>query len=394
MDGAVGAGAAAATGNPPSSTQLEFTQAMSDFKTMFPSMDADVIETVLRSNNGAVDATIDHLLAMSADNELGVTPDTGPPLAGVDHPPDYPPSAHPPTYQQATQEEAADLIRLEEATTSSLNLGPTLPSGPGTRSSSHPGWDLLSDTPHSLGVYTGESDQSQLPPGATSLPGPPGRAYSHPKRVEAERPPLCDESSSSAATGAPVGGSLVPTRQMLQDQYEANLKQREAARTGPGSPTSQEASALAQYLKDERLALMMQNEEFMAELRGDNDFMSCLDQEANWSPTVGSGSGPIRSPPASSAKSSMDEALFREKLRNMGKSSKRKFTQLAGMFSRRKGNRPFLGATGAPSKDNLLLNSDSLTGADEDDEDGLESEGNTPEMSRKTPSKGKYTSFS
>ena len=50
-------------------TQLEFHQAMSDFKTMFPEMDEDVIEVVLRANNGAVDATIDQLLAMNLDSE-------------------------------------------------------------------------------------------------------------------------------------------------------------------------------------------------------------------------------------------------------------------------------------------------------------------------------------
>lgn len=48
--------------------RLEFNQAMEDFKTMFPSMDYEVIECVLRSNNGAVDATIDQLLQMSIDD--------------------------------------------------------------------------------------------------------------------------------------------------------------------------------------------------------------------------------------------------------------------------------------------------------------------------------------
>ena len=53
-----------------STLQLEFAQAMTDFKTMFPDMERDVIEAVLRANQGAVDATIDQLLAMSTDNQV------------------------------------------------------------------------------------------------------------------------------------------------------------------------------------------------------------------------------------------------------------------------------------------------------------------------------------
>ena len=34
---------------------------------MFPTMEEDVIEAVLRANDGAVDATIDQLLTMSID---------------------------------------------------------------------------------------------------------------------------------------------------------------------------------------------------------------------------------------------------------------------------------------------------------------------------------------
>lgn len=52
-----------------STMQLEFAQAMSDFKTMFPDMDHDVIEAVLRANHGAVDATINNLIEMSTDNQ-------------------------------------------------------------------------------------------------------------------------------------------------------------------------------------------------------------------------------------------------------------------------------------------------------------------------------------
>lgn len=56
-----------------STLQLEFAQAMSDFKTMFPDMERDVIEAVLRANQGAVDATIDQLLAMSVDNQASIS---------------------------------------------------------------------------------------------------------------------------------------------------------------------------------------------------------------------------------------------------------------------------------------------------------------------------------
>lgn len=48
---------------------LEFSQAMDDFKTMFPSMEHEVIECVLRANHGAVDSTIDQLLQMSLDSQ-------------------------------------------------------------------------------------------------------------------------------------------------------------------------------------------------------------------------------------------------------------------------------------------------------------------------------------
>lgn len=55
-----------------STLQLEFGQAMCDFKSMFPDIQRDVIEAVLRANQGAVDATIDQLLAMSIDNQVNV----------------------------------------------------------------------------------------------------------------------------------------------------------------------------------------------------------------------------------------------------------------------------------------------------------------------------------
>lgn len=46
---------------------LDFNSAMIDFKIMFPGLNDDIIESVLRSHDGVVEATIDHLLKMHSD---------------------------------------------------------------------------------------------------------------------------------------------------------------------------------------------------------------------------------------------------------------------------------------------------------------------------------------
>jgi len=61
----------------------------------------------------------------------------------------------------------------------------------------------------------------------------------------------------------------------LHDIYEENLRLREEVGKDPTSS----ASTRNQYLEDERIALMLQNEEFMAELQRDSEFMSALEME-------------------------------------------------------------------------------------------------------------------
>jgi len=48
---------------------LNFYESMYHFKKMFPKFESDVIEQVLRANNGAVDKTVDQLLLMATDYE-------------------------------------------------------------------------------------------------------------------------------------------------------------------------------------------------------------------------------------------------------------------------------------------------------------------------------------
>lgn len=49
---------------------LDFYESMYHFKKMFPKLDSDVIETILRANHGQVDKTLDQLLSLNVDTEL------------------------------------------------------------------------------------------------------------------------------------------------------------------------------------------------------------------------------------------------------------------------------------------------------------------------------------
>jgi len=67
-----------------------------------------------------------------------------------------------------------------------------------------------------------------------------------------------------------------------------------------------------QMLDDERLAMILQNAEFVEALRSDQDFMESLDTEQ--ATRKSPGCDPI------DVKAMDEEAAFREKLRQMGKS--------------------------------------------------------------------------
>ncbi len=161
-----------------------------------------------------------------------------------------------------------------------------------------------------------------------------------------------------------------------------------------GGGSTAEAAASSQMLEDEKFAIMLQNEEFMAELRGNREFLSALEEEAS-----GAGSDYLyhqqqqQQQPAAAKKSGgaggalgMDDAAFREKLKTMGKQSKQTFSRLAHLFSRGGGSQRLLGHAPAPSKDNLLLSADPLVeeARDSDEEEsGDEEKHSTTKVSQR-----------
>lgn len=174
--------------------QLEFGEAMNDFKHMFPTLDRDVIEAVLRANNGLVDATIDQLLSMGIDMD-GIMPGSA---ADSQHPPL-------PSYSSVNQSEPPP-------------------------------------------AYTPRDNTSNSSPTSRPLPATPYSAWN---------PPLLGKLPDDFLR---LGPSTTPV-------------------TSPrGYGDSMDDKELERFLEDEKLAMVLQNEEFIRELRHNEDFMLSLEK--------------------------------------------------------------------------------------------------------------------
>ncbi|XP_037665381.1 CUE domain-containing protein 1 isoform X2 [Choloepus didactylus] len=324
--------------------RLEFNQAMDDFKTMFPSMDYDIIECVLRANSGAVDATIDQLLQMnleggggsvyedSSDSEDSIPPEILERTLEPDSSDEEPPPVYsPPAYHMHMFDRPHPLAP------------PTPPpridmpgSGPAVSQRCYRNWNppLLGNLPDDF--------LRILPQQLDSVQGNPGG--SKPVSVSREGGPPC----------------------------------------AVGAGTRDQESRWKQYLEDERIALFLQNEEFMKELQRNRDFLLALERDVcqensfsvnsgflstdrlkyesqkskSSSVAVGNDYGfpsPVPAVPSSCQSSSCrvaelprgacsmgpseanpavsEDALFRDKLKHMGKSTRRKLFELARAFS-------------------------------------------------------------
>ena len=318
---------------------------MDDFKTMFPDMEVDVIEAVLRSNNGwysllttqfliktlsttagAVDETIDQLLTMTADCSQSVP-----------EPPQYSSNSLP-TYKEALRLDSVS----EMLGASSLQDQPDLLSGLDMMGASggeetfrqHQHWEAGESGPLRHVRNWRPPLLGKLPSDFLRLKPRHGHSYSHPHR--------------------PSSSSSFPGRADIPPVSERRNRTEETERNH-------------QLIEDEKFAMMLQNEEFMKELRGNKEFMSALEEEDHYQPVYNTVPAPDK--PKDLARRphlGMDDALFREKLKNMGKTSKQKFSKLATMFSRQRGASRVLGQAPAPSKDNLLLNADPVSNNRED----------------------------
>ncbi|XP_061868424.1 CUE domain-containing protein 1 isoform X2 [Colius striatus] len=211
--------------------RLEFNQAMEDFKTMFPNMDYDIIECVLRANNGAVDATIDQLLQMNLDgsgcDDSSDSEDSIPPeILERTLEPDSSDEEPPPVYSPPACERPASGSRCPRAP-------PTPP----------PRTDVLG-------------------PGSTPVPS----------RYRNWNPPLLGN--------LPEDFLRILPQQTAGTQGSPGCRQPVPRGLCPrGQPGLEQERRWKQYLEDERIALFLQNEEFMKELQRNRDFLLALERD-------------------------------------------------------------------------------------------------------------------
>ncbi|NXB81312.1 CUED1 protein, partial [Donacobius atricapilla] len=295
--------------------RLEFNQAMEDFKTMFPSMDYDIIECVLRANNGAVDATIDQLLQMNLDgsgcDDSSDSEDSIPPeILERTLEPDSSDEEPPPVYSPPAYESQA--------------LGSRYPRAPPT------------------------------PPPRTDVPGPGSTAH-----YRNWNPPLLGNlpedflrilpQQTQTGTQVRLGHPFQPAPLLPGGSHGCRQPvPRGLVPRGQGS--LEQERRWKQYLEDERIALFLQNEEFMKELQRNRDFLLALERDRlkyeskkskstsvavsndfGFSSVLSGDAAPSATSEAGGAVS--DDALFRDKLKHMGKSTRKKLFELARAFS-------------------------------------------------------------
>lgn len=257
---------------------LNFDRAMSDFKTMFPEIDCEVIETVLRANDGAVQCTIDQLLVLQ-ESAIKQTSNYSFNLPYL------------PSYEASEK-------KLDELPPAYKDIGEKL-------TSDFSVYNLNKIFNDSAQKFSGNKKSSWNETLIGKLPDDFLRlrttnCYSN----ENDNAPL----NSKAKNVCKINDDF-----MSEDELE-------------------------RFLEDEKLAMFLQNEEFIRELRRNKDFLTSL--EADNKIAVGGTNTVISSPIVTSggarSRTVYDDAVFRQKLKHMGKTTKKQFSKMAKKFSRGK----------------------------------------------------------
>ena len=228
----------------PKKKPLNFTQAMNDFKTMFPHIDNDVIEAVLRANDGIVQTTIDQLLVLAETTPEKDENDTTDGL----HLPNYDESLQeddpPPAYSEIEhnilhefQQESQQLQNRRQSETQNAAAA--------REAASLGRWNppLLGPLPAGflrLSIEESASPNQTIPPFSNPSPYTSTQAFAS----------SSSNTTSSTNPETVYGGAT----DFLTDRE------------------------LEQYLEDEKLAMFLQNEEFMRQLRHDPDFLMSLEE--------------------------------------------------------------------------------------------------------------------
>lgn len=223
------------------SKPLNFQKAMSDFGVMFPEIDRDVIETVLRANNGVVQTTIDQLLEL----------------------------------QQSTIIEQAECDDLRHTL-------PSYEASIGEDEEPPPAYsDIWEDVP------APSPDPSFIPP---TLPQrSPVQITQQDRITECNkywRAPLIGKLSIDFLRITDVKtNATASTNNHIDFRTNATPNRFNASEVTPNKTMKGNFSSddfmtdsdIERFLEDEKLAVFLQNEEFLRELRGNREFVTSLE---------------------------------------------------------------------------------------------------------------------
>uniref|UniRef100_A0A915L3P2 CUE domain-containing protein n=1 Tax=Romanomermis culicivorax TaxID=13658 RepID=A0A915L3P2_ROMCU len=291
---------------------------------MFPSLDESLIESVLRAHRGAVDDTIDALLALSiTDSADGIKlrPKNEQKICAKDLLSDFLTSdAQAQKFKKKIYEPPLlgelppDFLRLNFNESNKFH---------GSHKFRPKNDDDFEEIGRISSSFDDRGSSRTLVQSTTNKCGlSPGGVFYTSSRPRAKKSPSKNDGALNLALK--LQGEIFKEK-MAENDWKRHLN---------NDPE------LEQYLEDERIALMLQNEEFLLHLENDPDFLAALEKggdelidEADPFPYT-----------KILPKIESNDLPFSEKLKFMGKNSKRKFAILARKFNyKKKGAKAIIG---------------------------------------------------